>query len=418
MIELRDYSWEDQLELVRGCESFFITYKSPNWQKSITKKLTEEFGKRYISEIKVLLTGASKAKRHNLTGISLPMQESCYVTANKITQKNVSRKRMKELIALMEDEGYLLFMLGYYHHKRESIMSCVRFHPKLLDNLEKKSCDKWGMSREGDAPSVEVIDTENSTKVIKKYHSLRKFKGSGVLVDEVKLINKVTGSGTITYRGKLCYVRYKRRFEGDLTSGGRLYVLGTFQVEDADYRDTIMIDGESTIEMDVCCIHPSLLATRLGCKLPDNYDPYDIGYLLEKPLPREVIRPLMKACFMALLYAKHRGTALYEIREKLSENGTLPSWLNEKDILKALEEHNVILESCFYNKDQWKYCQFLDSSIAVQVMLHFAKKGVVCLNYHDSWRVKACYEEELITVMRESWLAVVGNLDNLRFKKE
>jgi len=414
MIELKDLHKADQYDLVRGCEPFFVTYKSPKWQKKLVSLLVGEFGNTYLNEIKVILTSASKAKRYNCTGSQFPLGSDVFAEANKITKQKVSLKKTRSLLSLMEDAGYLTILLGYYKTKSDKMTTCLRYSTKLLDQLKKKHCIKWGLSRTEGVQFLEVVDTENSTKNCKKFHSLKKFKGSGEIRDEVKNINSVIGENTITFNGDECVVIYKRRFEGDLYNAGRLYTIGTFQTECSDLRHTIQINGEDTAESDVRHIHPSLMASKLGIKLPDDFDPYDINYLLGYKGDLKQLRSFMKVCTMCLFYAKHRGSALYEIRTKLKTDNILKG-LTASDILEALEEHNYVLHEFYYNKDMWKCNQFMDSSIIVKVMTHFANKGVVALSYHDSVRVQTKHLPELLIVMRQAWIEVVGNDDNFKY---
>lgn len=414
MIKLEELSKEDRYNFVRGCEPFYIAYKSPNWQKKILKTLCEEFGNKYKIELKVILTSVAKAKRYNMTGSRFSLGKGDYVTANKRTGLKISLLRMKELLGLMDDANYLTILLGYFKSRDDSMKTCLRFSNKLLRLLKKKHCDKWGMSRTEGVQFLEVVDTENSTKYHKKFHSLKKFKGSGIIRDEVNNINSVMGENTITFDGDVCVVIYKRRFEDDLYNAGRLYTIGTFQTECADLRHTIRINGEETVEVDIKHIHPSLMASKLGIKLPDGFDPYDINYILNYKGDLKKLRSLIKVCTMCLFYAKHRGSALYEIRTKLKEDNTIVG-LTANDILEALEEHNYALHEFYYTKDMWKFNQFMDSSIIVKVMTHFANKGVVALSYHDSVRVAKKHLDELIIVMRQSWIEVVGNDDNFKY---
>jgi hypothetical protein len=417
MIKLEELDNNTRLDLIRGCEPFYITYRSPKWQNNIVDVLCKEFGKTYEIPIRVILTAASKAKRYGLTGTQFPLDFMKFKKAESKTKKNIPYSKTKDLISLMEKSGYLTLYVGF-KNKTDGISSAIRFHDKLLNCLDKKMCDKWGMSRFENLNLLEVIDSENSTQHKDVFHSLKKFKGVKKLVEDINLVNKNLCEHLITYKGETCCVVYKRRFEDDLQSAGRWYVVGTFQVEDSYLRNTIMIDSTPTVEIDIKHIHPSILASISGFKLKKGYDPYDITSYVKTPLEFKVLREFIKPCFMALLYANNRGTALHTIREKLWDNRHIATWLDAETILEALEEHNHMLSEFFYHKDNWKLCQFIDSQIATKIMVHFASKGEVCLNYHDSWIVTYHNKQELINVMRDSWEHVIGNLDNFGYDIE
>lgn len=414
MIELAKLDSKTRLDLVRGCEPFFITYRSPKWQNDIVKALCKEFGKKYETSVRVILTAASKAKRYNLTGSLFPLDFMKFKKAASKTSKNIPYKETKDLIALMEQLGYLTLYVGF-KDKFDSMSSAIRFHDKLLNCLDKKMCDKWGMSRFGNFDPLEVIDSGNSTSNVDAFHSLKKFKGVKKMVDEIMIVNKEMEKHLITYQGETCCVVYKRRFEDDLQSGGRWYAIGTFQVEGSYGRSSIMIDSKPTVEIDVKHIHPSILASIAGVNLDKDYDPYDITGYVKTPIDFNHLRNFIKPCFMVLLYSKSRHTALYEIRDKLWKDTHVANWLDAETILESLEEHNQVLSEFFYNKDNWKLCQFIDSQIATKLMVHFASKGEVCLNYHDSWIVTYSNKVELVEVLRESWKSVVGNSDNFKY---
>lgn len=417
MVELEKLDKKTRLELVRGCETFYITYRSPKWQNEIVKKLCLEFGKKYEIPIRVILTAASKAKRYGLTGSLFSFDFMKFKKVEAKTKKNIPYKETKDLISLMEKSGYLTLYLGF-KNKYESMQSAIRFHNKLLDNLDKKMCDKWGLSRFDNFTFLEVIDSTNSTATKDAFHSLKKFKGVKLIVDQIRMVNKEYEKHLITYEGETCCVIYKRRFEDDLQSGGRWYIVGTFQVESSDGRKSILIDSTPTVEIDIDRIHPSILASIAGFKLKDGYDPYDITDYIKTPIDRKVLRDFIKPCFMSLLYAKNRSTALYEIRQKLFNNSHIANWLDAETILESLEDHNHMLSDFFYKKENWKLCQYIDSQIATKLMVHFASKGEVCLNYHDSWVVTYHNKQELIDVMKDAWYKVVGNLDNFSYSIE
>lgn len=416
MIELSKLSPEGRLDIVRGSQTFFLTYKTPKWQDKAVQQLENEFGKQYNKSIKVILTCVAKALRYESSSSQFSLDRNVFAEANKITKQNISYNKTKTLIDKMELSGYLTLCKGYHNSSQDSMMSCLLFDEKLLGMLDKSICKTCASSKLEGLQFVEVVDEINSTKRKKYFLTNSKFKGINDITKEVKLVNKVLEKSVITYRGSVCSVVYKRRFHSCIKQGGRWYIIGTFQTEDSQYRYSIEIDGEASTEIDFKFIHPSIFATIEGITLSEDYDPYNIKHLLKTKLSEKEVRSLCKTSMMALLYASNRGTALYEIRKLLQDNNVKD--ITEKDVLEALEEHNYFLHKYFYTKDNWKLAQFIDSQIATQIMLHFSKKGQVCLCYHDSFIVKKDFQEELITVMKESWNKVLGNTNNFKYEVE
>lgn len=419
MIELKNLTKKEAYDLVRGCEPFYLKTQNMKWQGKVHNILMETFGRKYRIPIQVVVTAACKAVRYGLTGSQFPLRKSVYAEVNKKRPTNkISPKLTRELLSLMEDAGYLTILKGYFKSKDDSMMTCLRFHDKLLNNLDKECCERWGISRLKDYPVIEVIDSTKSIKNRNVFKDPQFIRGSKPLQDQVTLVNREIEKHLVTYNGETCSVLYKRRFENNLQSGGRWYVIGTFQTEEKDFRNTIRIDSEPTTEIDISHIHPSILASISGFILPKDYDPYDISFYVRTPINREDLRDFIKPCFMALLYASERNNALHEIRKKLWSNNRVSNWLDAETILESLEEHNYILKDYFYKKDNWKLCQFLDSCIATKIMVHFAHNNKVALNYHDSWIVKTKDKQELISVIEDAWMEVIGNDDNLYYKVE
>lgn len=419
MINLEDLHQWERYFVIRGCEPFFLTYKSPKWQEKLVQELMLEFGKEYEIPIKVIITAAAKARRYNDKGCMFPLNSNEYSSNSSIIQrtgKKISYRRTRRLLDLMEDAGYLTIYKGYFKHSEDSMPSYLVFHDKLLSKLNKDLCKKYAINRVDGLQFVEIIDEELSTKTKKVFKNNTKFKGVGKITKDIKLVNKILAQNKITFEGDVCTVIYKRRFHSCIKKGGRWYVIGSFQTESSDKRYTIEINDEATTEVDFKFIHPSIFATIEGIKLEDGYDPYDVKNLLNTTLSKKEVRDLCKTSMMALLYATNRATALYEVREKLKSEGI--ACVNEKDIIEALEEHNYFLHKYFYHKDNWKLAQYIDSQIATKVMLHFANKEEVCLCYHDSFIVKRQLREELIAVMKDSWHNVLGNIDNFKYDVE
>ncbi len=416
MIELKTLGYKERYDLVRGFEPFFLAYRKPNYQKKARDLLVDLFGVEFDNEICTILTAVAKAKRYSTTGVQFSLSKPNYTTASKITGQQVSYLKMKKLLQSLEDHSYLEVYLGYYKGKDNSMKTCLKFHPKLLDLLSNKACKSQGMKRAEGVPLVEVTDSSLSTKTRKVFKTNSSIKGVGEITKQIRKANKLYEDNEITFNGEVCCVIYKRRFSDSLRFAGRWYTVGTFQTEDKTLRHTIKINKHDTTEVDFSYIHPAIFATLSGIDLPESYDPYAVDYLLSTKLSFEKVRDLAKQGLMSLFYASNRGTALYEIRNNLRKEGV--TCIKEKCLLEALEDHNFFLHEYFYNKENWKIAQFVDSQIATHIIMHFAGRQEVCLSYHDSFIVKMSLQEELILLMEDSWMRVLGNTDNFKYKVE
>lgn len=95
MIKLEELDKKTRLDLVRGCEPFYITYRSPKWQNKIVKSLCEEFGAVYEVPIRVILTAASKSKRYGLTGTQFTLDFMKFKRTESKTKKKYLIKKLK-----------------------------------------------------------------------------------------------------------------------------------------------------------------------------------------------------------------------------------------------------------------------------------------------------------------------------------
>ena len=416
MIELKKIEYNERYNLVRGFEPFFLSYRSPKWQYNIVKGLELIVDSKCERELKVLLTAVTKAKRYKTTGVQFTLDKNKYSKKVRGVNQSINYSKMKNVLEVLEEHEYLTVYVGYKNSDTDFMKSYLKFHPKLLNLLPDKACKSQGMKRSEGVSLVEVTNSTLSTKTRKVFKTNSTIKGVGEITKQIRKANKLYEDNEITFNGDVCCVIYKRRFENSLNFAGRWYTIGTFQTEDKTLRHTIKINGQDTTEVDFRYIHPAIFATLSGIDLPEDYDPYSVAYLLNTKLPFDKVRELAKQGLMSLFYANNRGTALYEIRNNLRKEGI--TCITDKCLLEALEEHNFFLHNYFYNKENWKIAQFVDSQIATYIIMHFTDKQEVCLSYHDSFIVKKELQEELVLTMEDSWMRVLGNVDNFKYKVE
>ncbi len=227
-----------------------------------------------------------------------------------------------------------------------------------------------------------------------------------------------------------CRIRnYLRRIfmKGDLQFryGGRFYassIVGpSYQRLSQEERQTITINGEPTVELDFACLHPRMLYARKNIQ-------YD-GDVYRNVFDDDSARCLAKTLVNADLNADkgkspHKGVAkkIFEIRKRqwkekeLSEKGRSLLDAYEKYGTKGREllsrfrkEHPMIAE--FWGTGVGLELQLEESKIIMDVMKHFAAKGILCLPVHDSVIIAAQYENELREVMQEAYKLHTGGFE-------
>ena len=171
----------------------------------------------------------------------------------------------------------------------------------------------------------------------------------------------------------------------EFKTGGRFYG-AWWQNVPSKYRSRIVIDGKRTKEYDFSGLHPNILYAMNHLTFPD--DPYDN---LVKGVPR-------KACKVAFNVMLNSSKELKTFPDlNLSQYGV--KWA----VLSAaiIERHKQIAHH-FYT-GIGKELQKIDSDIAEDIMLHFAKMRVPVLPIHDSFVMHHGYEKELQDAMGKAF---------------
>jgi hypothetical protein len=185
-----------------------------------------------------------------------------------------------------------------------------------------------------------------------------------------------------------------------LDRGGRFYG-PWYQNIPKEYRRYILIDGAHALELDYSALHPNLLYYYAGADPPKG-DLYELeGYSKDT-------RKFLKAMFLRMINSASKADAKGSIREAAflkgkiavpEELGNLEDKYLDPLLDKFIEKHEPIQDYLF--KEYGNYLQFVDSTIAEDVLLYFAKKGLPVLPLHDSFRIAASLFQELREVMHK-----------------
>jgi len=171
-----------------------------------------------------------------------------------------------------------------------------------------------------------------------------------------------------------------RVFNGDFQHGGRFYG-GWWIGVPKEFRELIEINYKHTTEVDFSGHHIRMLYAKDGHLPPD--DPYHIK---DSPFPREVL----KQAFLILINAENRASAVKACARK-----GIKAPLKVFQVLEAA--HQPIAQYFYSGKGLG--LQYEDSILAEQIMLRMMTRGATVLTVHDSFIVRASYQDELEYVM-------------------
>ena len=245
------------------------------------------------------------------------------------------------------------------------------------------------------------------------------------------------------------WFQYHRVMHDSIENSGRWYAPFQSKLK-SDERKLLLINGKATVEVDYSNFHPRLIYHLNGVD-PDK-TLINIGFSATGDGSVDLYRcpgtlAPRKICKLALniiIFSNSKIQAIQAISNIISSeiaaHGSFPRHKNDdkkwhviieepfeqsaEDMayVKELEgldaeavyewichDHSMISEYfCQANGHAWKMLQAIDSDIADKIMTHFLLKGRPCVCIHDSFRVWAEDEQELIQVMIERYQNVTG----------
>lgn len=245
------------------------------------------------------------------------------------------------------------------------------------------------------------------------------------MITKIKAINKAAKIADFTYKGEnMADVQFKRIFNGDFDKGGRFYTDGgVIQCWNQADRLDIQIDGEPVVEMDFGCFHPRMLYDLEGIALREGFDPYYVEW--GGHYDSSEVRAFVKRALLIMINAEHEVGARGAIGKLIADEtkaarraagkgqeypkkyGSITSPVAITALMDELSMRNQSIEY-YFNSGHGIVLQNMDSQIAEYVLDHFAVRGEVAVSVHDSFIVKESLKEELVSVMREAYIHVVG----------
>lgn len=415
-IELREL---DKFELVRlqlSSTQHILKDKNYKFLSEFTDYLKSKYKLRDRSTVSFILTQVALTLRDGYRVTKFSLDKKHYQIAKKNKYIKCGINSVRRCLELMQRDGLLTVYKGCYHKIPHNpirtngvvggVSTIVEIHDSLANHIRTADLVRY------------VKATQKPSHIVKDYFTGEVYQ-EGLEDFFVDKWNKSL-EGQVSINGVVKIVKYNRLSYKvrDSIIKTRFYS-GSFQTLKTEYRDFIKLGGEDTIELDFSCCQPSLLAAKVGLKIPEGHDFYYTGL--------DIPRDLAKSSFLALLYGSSESGAIGSVFSKINKSEDLKKLLGlenkldirsyAENIVRRLLDHNKLIAHLLYNKDGWLDLQNTDSMICELVVEYFVNKNIPILGYHDSFRVPAKYKETLRLVMMESWEAVVGNPYNCKIKE-
>lgn len=201
--------------------------------------------------------------------------------------------------------------------------------------------------------------------------------------------------------------------QGSMSLGGRFYD-GWWQQLPSVFRPHIAINGKPTVEIDYSAMAIRVLYGRHGIDYPSENDPYDLG-LPQWKGSKDPRRREIKTFINALLNDE-------EEKYRLAKEAEVILGLNHIELFEAFRSKHPLMVDLVGTKAGLE-AMYIDSQIAEMVMLEGVKQGVLILPIHDSFIIRATYEQGLKRLMKEAFRIVTGSSTQLstttfKFKDE
>jgi len=347
------------------------------------------------------------------TWVSIPLRRAFY------TDKNFSYRSIKKIFDYLKKNKFIRVKLGSEYARKYTRI----FPIKKLQTKFKSLGFKWRHYHYDDNHKSIILRDENKVdQNIPRNSTTEKYRTNLNKINKFLLrhcvaLNLEDGSLEVIANLKLKELKDKHKEEefkyslnyskvylsrifsrNSLELGGRFY-RGWWQSLPKKFRPHITIDGYKTSEVDFSTMSLRILYAKENIKIPDNRDLYDIGlrgsksYLTES---RELVKEYINA-------------ALNDFKGNYR--------LNNKQLTTLKLSHNQLKDRVYqFHKPISKYfstgvgleTMFIDSQIAMEIMLHYLEDDIVVLPIHDSFIINSDYTYDLGRTMVNKFNSVVG----------
>ena len=410
MIELEYMTELEKLKISVQCEPVFLVYKEQKVFTKLFKELSKEVPKKNHKEVWLILTCILKGLRYGSRGTRIPLDKNHYTSANKVHNQRLYQPRVKEVLTILDERGWIEFYMGYKNNNKDRMTTCIFPTDKMLSLVDMDQVKRYAAKRDP-LDFIEVKDKVNGNTIML---SLRDFRGYSVLSKQLEAYNVLLSNTVIEMMTEdmeylRCSVSYKRIFFQGFDQAGRFYSSGKFQTNKSWLRKYLKINGSLTTEVDFCNLHPRLLYTLEGISLSHEWDAYVIPDV-------DCSRSFIKRAYLSVLFAKSEEQAIKSVlskanKEKLKVMQTKAAC---RSLVTKILEKNSPIRQYFFTENLWARLQHLDSRLASYVIYKLTSLKKVCLGWHDSFVVVQNDRQLLIDIMREAWFNIFASYNNFK----
>ena len=189
-----------------------------------------------------------------------------------------------------------------------------------------------------------------------------------------------------------------RRFTNRDGDGGRLYGHWVQQCPSV-LRRYLTFYGKPTIELDFSSMQLYLLYGMADAQPPQG-DLYGFG---------RIDRDWMKSVLTKSVGAETRDEAVAALRAEMKQAAS-KLMKGAETYFDVFWEHHSAVSNLLFKGQTWARLQYLESTIALRVLMQTIEAGITCIPVHDSFIVQSSHKPELEAAMHQAFQSVFPGL--------
>ena len=310
----------------------------------------------------------------------------------------------REHLLLRLTKGGMLRVFGWYDN--ESISSSFIALDKLIELFSStKNVENSKNTVLVDTQRVVLKDVNKNMIGYKECDTTKYTRGC------LSTYNKYISAQDITYsddndilhKASCCLTRI---FNIDIGNTGRLYRSEIINIK-SGYRQSILINGINTVEIDFSALHLRMLLDKYTCSgfIPSGVDAYLLP-LTEEEQENPENREAVKRAFNIILNNSKRHSACSAIQQYLNLKNRDCSIRSGSVLLSKIEEAYSFLplQMILWQSKPLSYTlQKLDSDIALEIISSGVEDNISVLPIHDSFIVQARHKNWLQDMMGSTY---------------